>query len=226
MRLGPIAKLILLAMLTDCSVRSEEPKPSVRHPSDAGIALALSRQMACVLSAGTATLQVDFGVRGCFGGSDNRLRLEKNATGFTADGFAFVDIASRDRATRASVPTETARGWIAATIAALGVDEVRGGCISTAKTFAHLTVQCDGLSSSQTFETHDCEGRMGFGEATYQHAFEITRIARAALDTLPKQKGPLTSAEEQLERRKWSGLYQDGLRVRHHPVEEWELDGG
>lgn len=229
MNLTQVAALVVAGLQFACSVRSE-PRPAqpTRRIADAGVAMEFGHQIACVLSDETSSFQIDFGVRGCFGGSDNRLRLEKRAQEFSANGFVFVDLDSRNRVRAVPVTPVVARRWVSETMAALQVQEVRGLCHSTGKTFAHVVAQCGASIFSHTFETHDCDKvfRREGDDDVYQHAFELSRIAQEALDELPKDVGPLTPDEERSQRRKWSGLYENGMRVRHDPIEEWELDGG
>jgi hypothetical protein len=163
-----------------------------------------------------------------FGGSDNLLRIEKQREGFTLDGFTFASAESRSRVDRIPLPREVAARIIQDTVSALSFEEAAdGNCRSTTTQFAHITANCDGDTLSDTFKTNSCEYEGGGKDPhEYQYALELARICQRALDGFAKHESQLTRAEERAERRKWSTLYADGYRVRHDPIEEWELDGG
>jgi hypothetical protein len=58
----------------------------------------------------------------------------------------------------------------------------------------------------------------------YQYAFALDAIAVAAMRSLPAQPdAKLTDEEMAREGREWRSLYnENGMRVRHDPVEEWD----
>ena len=194
---------------------------------DAGTGSAFAERLACVLSAQNAELRISFGTRGCFGGTDNELRLQVAGGDATLQGFTWATIDTRARVGGTEIPKATLANLVRETGEALTLPEVHGGCMSTGREFAHLSVRCDGSTFAETFTSASCSGLPGTEDThEYLHAVALTRIAMGALDSFSRLESPLTPAESEAERRKWSGLYVDGYRVRHDPVEAWELDGG
>jgi hypothetical protein len=182
----------------------------------------VAQRLGCVARS-TGTVSIDFGIRGCFGGSDNRFVLTHIGDGFEVEGFLFRRHDSRARVSEQTIRDEIARGWLKRLASALSAPETTTGCWSSARQYAHLVIDCECAGSSSAFDFNSSGCGQG-GE--HLHADAIGRLATAALSSLELVESGLSDAERAEERRKWSTVYQDGLRIRHDPIERWELDGG
>lgn len=203
------------------------PEVSAPAPSD----LKLADALGCVLVEPGAVLRIDFGGRGCFGGSDNLFRLSNGCEGLAVEGFIWEDVYARRRVPPSGVGVPVAALWLDVLAQILRRPQVKDRCVSTATHFARVSVYCGGKWATTKYETDACADFGGFeqdvfgGSPTfYQYALELSTAAEAALRSMPNQSvTKLTEDELRRLRRKWDSLYNsDGMRVRHDPIEEWD----
>ncbi|MGC4113778.1 MAG: hypothetical protein QM765_03780 [Myxococcales bacterium] len=193
----------------------------------------MAERLACVLVEPGAVLRIDFGVRGCFGGSDNYFRLTSTPSGFLVEGSLWTGTDTRQRIAPAPVGPDLGVHWIGVLAQALRRPEVEDACTSSAKHFARGSTFCDGRWETTRYVSNACldlpsdhfsasfPGLNLPPSNAYQYAFALDAIADAALRSMPAQPdAKLTSEEREREGRKWRSLYDgNGMRVRHDPVE-------
>jgi hypothetical protein len=190
----------------------------------------------CLLAADHGRIHLQFGHRGCFGGSDNDLDLDVASTS-TLSGHLWTG-PSTNRATEGVVLTrEQGQAYLRLLVDALVKKDEPSAGWTTTKAFVRASYWC-GTQKSGPFmavteapgddeEERAFEGMMSRKPAQaaphrpYSRVHGTIAVARNILASVPSKD---VNSLEQLEsaRRQRASLYENGIRVRHDPVEHWK----
>lgn len=155
--------------------------------------------MVCLETALDASIEVVFGVQGCFGSTMNKLSLRRAGGIVTMTGKRGSDDDGKPPTSIATRPTiDSFRRTASRLIEAAARAQTPAGCRSTTRTFADVTWSCGGASNHLSFSGYDC--RSGDDEvagsveihtrpeAGYSRAVGVSEVARDALRGAGKQR--------------------------------------
>lgn len=186
----------------------------------------------CLLKSERSRIHLQFGYRGCFGGSDNDLDLRVSATG-SLDGHRWAGPSTSKVANGVVLTREQGRAHLHSLVSALLREDDPSEAWSSTRAFVRVSYWCEARRTGPfMIETHrpserDDRSFAGIvggapvpGPGPYSRVHGTIAAARAILASAP---GKVLDAKEQLEsaRRRIEGPYEAGIRVRHDPVEQW-----
>lgn len=184
-------------------------------------------KFACVLTSSVARVHIQFGVRGCFGGTDNLLELRVGPEETIARGWGTAGWDRFREAKPVPLPIAEGRRYLTELVAAARRREISNNCWSSAFTIVRIHYWCGADKRGPVMlKTSMCDPEEHAGLMpkwllpAYARAWGVKNVAENILTKLP---GKELSASEEVERarRKWGTRYQNGQRVRHNPVEDW-----
>jgi len=233
---------ILFLLVTTCRKTDEPPgssKNSKVVPNESSAVAAPfpadGGDLKCLLGTDHGRIHIQFGYRGCFGGSDNDLDLDVSSTAFLS-GHRWTGLSTNDSTDRVALDRETGQGYLRRLVSAfLKQDEGANGW-STTKAFVRVSYSCGGVRSGPFMietDTTSPEEEVAFDEVfsrnslpvpvrrhVYSRVHGVIAVAKAILASVPNT--PVNSMEQlETARQRRDSLYENGIRVRHDPVERW-----
>jgi hypothetical protein len=193
-----------------------------------------ANNLACLLASQHARINLQFGYRGCFGGSDNDLDLDVAAAG-TLSGHLWTGLSGNQATDRVPLTRQEGQAFMRQLVEALlkPEGENRGG--SSTMSFVRVSYWCGAqkvgpfMLETHTLSRHDDQALAKLMRhpppdagvhSRYSRVHGTIAAARAILSSAPSQH--VESAEQKAAACKQrESLYQDGMRVRHDPVESW-----
>lgn len=176
-----------------------------------------------------AAIRIAVGTRGCWGGSDSSVELERRADRWTLTTREWVRF-GQHRVLASTLDDDEAEALLASLEDALEPPLWRfTSCHSSAGVFARVTTQCGAAHAEPLMlDTHECLNQLAGDDhgAPKSRAAQMWRWSRDLFAARSDAPVVEDSAEEQAKTNaKWSSVYQDGRRVRHDPAEDWETQG-
>jgi hypothetical protein len=222
-----LAHCVICVELTGCRKPHEAPRAPA-PPPDAG-------DLKCLLETEHGRMHVQFGYRGDFGGSDNDLHLDVGAS-TSLSGHLWTGL-STSQATDGVVSTRAqGQADLRLLVGALLKPEQTSDVRTTTKAFVRVSYWC-GAQRFGPFmiETHmpsEEEERalanmIGRGPTrppphhSYSRVHGTIAVARDILASVPS-KSVDSPCQLQSARERLRSLYENGVRVRHDPVERWQ----
>jgi hypothetical protein len=226
-----------LSTARDLSSRDSEAAPA------ADLAAIPHGPLHCLLAEGATRIHVQFGYRGCFGGSDNLLDIDNRETSVVV-GRAFLD-RDHDLAIGPTPLGAQDRASLLGSLVRAAHREQNGDrSENSTKAFARIFYWCGGEKQGPVmFETHqlspsdrrsmqerhaadapaprDASSRAG--PPPYARAHGVIAAALEAFDRVPSRPQKRSDELRERERRAWQATFDDaGYRIRHDPDEYWE----
>jgi hypothetical protein len=190
----------------------------------------------CLLDTDHGRIHLQFGYRGCFGGSDNDLDLDVGATA-SLSGHRWTGLSTNESTDHLALNRDTGQDFLRRLVGALLRKEEGADGWSTTKAFVRLSYWCGGVRSGPFMietDTTTPEDEAAFDEIrsrntrpgpvhrrVYSRVHGVIATAKGILTSLPSNS---VNSKEQLEteRRKRASLYENGIRVGHDPIEQWK----
>ena len=204
-----------------------EPKQTPKERADEKELNAELEKLSCLLTSSVARVHVQFGVRGCFGGTDNLLELRVGPEGAIARGWGTAGMERFRESSPVQLPIAEGRRYLTELVTAARRKEISNNCWSSSSTIVRIHYWCGPEKRGPLMLTTSmCDPEVHTGLMpkwllpAYARAWGVSNAAENILNKLP---GKELSASEEVERarRKWGTRYQNGQRVRHDPVEDW-----
>jgi hypothetical protein len=210
------------------SAESAEQEEAITQPPD-------EDDLRCLLATDRGRVHLQFGYRGCFGGSDNDLDLDVGATA-SVSGHLWTGVTTNRAIDGVPLKRELGLAHLHLLADALSKPDEPSTDWTTTKAFVRVSYWC-GTRRSGPFmlETNapseeDEKTFAGLWTNTkrarvprhhpYSRVHATIAVARDILGSVPSKCGD-SSAQVEDARRRLDSLYKDGMRVRHDPIETW-----
>jgi hypothetical protein len=195
---------------------SAGPAPEVAEVSREETPLSPDGDLNCLLATPHGRINLQFGYRGCFGGSDNDLDLDVAATA-SLSGHLWTGISTNRSTEGAKLTLEQGRAYLRRLVGALVKEDEATKAWTTTKAFVRVSYWCGAHREGPLMFETEAPSEVN----SYSRVHATIAAARKILESAPGRDSDSPEQQESARRRS-EGLYENGVRVRHDPVEQWK----